>query len=155
MKFVPVYSSSIGQRNKFRMMVKIRFGKSLSEPLGLRSLIPSLAWLSVDELRAVVTGYPSAFQALSPPSSRNTFAIPRRRRASATRALVNSRGEEQYKTTSTSLGIKTLPLILRRAGAMRTAPECLQLPALLLQKLEDRSEQWCRRFSTSPSVNED
>jgi hypothetical protein len=51
------------------MMVKIRFGRSLSEPLGLRSLIPSLAWLSVDELRAVVTGYPSAFQALSPLSS--------------------------------------------------------------------------------------
>jgi hypothetical protein len=69
MKFAPVYSSSISQRNKFRMMVKIRFGRSLSEPLGLRSLIPSLAWLSVDELRAVVTGYPSAFQALSPLSS--------------------------------------------------------------------------------------
>jgi hypothetical protein len=122
MKFAPVYSSSISQRNKFRMMGKIRFGRSLSEPLGLRSLIPSLAWLSVDELRAVVTEYPSAFQALSPPSSTNTFAIPRRRRASATRALVNSRGQEQYKTTSTSLGIKTLSLILRRAGAMRTAP---------------------------------
>jgi len=36
-------------------MVKIRFGRSLSEPRGLRSLIPSLAWLSVDELRAIVT----------------------------------------------------------------------------------------------------
>jgi hypothetical protein len=29
------------QRNKFRTMVKIRFGRSLSEPLGLRSLIPN------------------------------------------------------------------------------------------------------------------
>jgi len=58
--------------------------------------------------RAVVTGYPSAFQALSPPSSTNTFAIPRRRRASATRALVNDRGEELYKTTSTSLDINLI-----------------------------------------------
>ena|SRR5580704_3244652 len=96
MKFASVYSSSINGTSSERWL-RFVLGGSLSEPLGLRSLIPSLAWLSVDELRAVVTGCPSAFQALSPPSSTNTFAIPRRRRASATRAPVNSRGEEQYR----------------------------------------------------------
>ena len=43
MKFAPVYSSSISQRHTFRMMVKIRFGRLLSEPRGLRNLISSLA----------------------------------------------------------------------------------------------------------------
>jgi hypothetical protein len=84
--------------------------------------IPKRSAASAEALNRKVTGRPSFFHAMSPPSRTQTFEMPFFRRATATRALVNSPDEEQYRTNPRFSGTTTRKRLRRRAGSIRTAP---------------------------------
>src|SRR5277367_454826 len=69
--------------------------------------IPKRSAASSDVLNCKVTGRPSLFHAVSPPSRTQTFEMPLFRSATATRALVNSPEEEQYRTSPRLSGTTT------------------------------------------------
>jgi hypothetical protein len=78
--------------------------------------------ISLEVLRCAVKGKPSFFHAASLPSRTQTFEMPIFCKATATRALVSSPEEEQYKTILTFSGTTTRIRLRRRAGSIRTAP---------------------------------
>src|ERR1700733_1780400 len=61
--------------------------------------MPKRSAASAEVLSRKVTGKPSFFHVMSPPSRTQTFEMPFFRSATATRALVNSPDEEQYRTS--------------------------------------------------------
>jgi hypothetical protein len=80
------------------------------------TFIPKRSVTSLEVLRCTVTGKPSFFHAARPPSRAQTFEMPIFCKATATRALVNTPEEEQYKIIPAFSGTTTRIRLRRRAS---------------------------------------
>jgi hypothetical protein len=101
---------------------------------------------SLGVLSCKVTGNPSFLHAVSPPSRSQTFEMPLFCKAMATRALVNSPADEQYRTVSRFSGVTTRNRLRRPDGRLFICSFCSLLPELL-QCVSHKIPAFCRSGS--------